>query len=73
MSVCELCHCPVSGGGNRHPNGRCGKTAPKDPHRVHHANQAAKQKARADMATANRGVAVTGVHKVSASSKAKRG
>ncbi len=73
MAVCELCHCRVSGGGNRHPNGRCGKTAPKDRHSVKHANRAAKRRTQADLATANRGVAVAGTHKVSASSKAKRG
>jgi hypothetical protein len=73
MAMCELCHCRVSGGGNRHTNGRCGKTAPKDPHRTHHAGQARKRQAQANLATAGRGVAVAGTHKVSASSKAKRG
>ena len=73
MGICVLCHCKVSGGGNRHPKGRCALTTPKDRHSLKRANQTTKRKAASDLATAGRGVAVAGTRKVSASSKQKRG
>ena len=36
MATCILCHCPVSGGGNRHRKGHCGLTAPKDRRKIHY-------------------------------------
>ena len=70
--ICVLCHGPVSGGGSRHPKGRCAFTAPKDRRGVHHANAARKSAERNNQATAGRGVAVAGTRKVSASSKQKK-